>query len=162
MYRLSEDEQVLEDVVTKTLEVIVNCEEGENKLDDNQRKMVHVLARCFPVRKLNFFVSRPGFIVYSEYLKVNCTLTNLLLRSNEADELLLATVREALHHEQNLKHLTLECVNFEYMLIKGNLDMRDRCPDHLPAVSPVTAILKISVNGNHGWWMSVPKNLRTC
>ncbi|CAH3171592.1 unnamed protein product, partial [Porites lobata] len=87
IHSLSGDEQVLEEVVTKTLAVIANCEEGENKLDDNQRKMVHVLARCFPVRKLIFVVSRRNFKVYSEYLKANCTLTDLLLKSNEADEL---------------------------------------------------------------------------
>ena len=154
MYRLSEDEQVLEDVVTKTLEVIVNCVEGENELDDNHRKMVHVLARCFPVRKLNFFVSRPDFIVYSEYLKANCTLTNLLLRSDEADELLLATVREALHHEQNLKHLTLECVNFEHMLIKSNLDMRDRCPDSPPGRQPSYSDIE-NISKRQSWMVDV-------
>ena len=136
MYRLSEDEQVLEDVVTKTLAVIVNCEEGENKLDDNQRKMVHVLARCFPVRKLNFVESRRDFIAYSQYVKANYTLTDLVLKSSEPDELLLATVGEALHQEQNLKHLTLECDNFEYMLIKCTLGMRDRCPDLPPGRQP--------------------------
>ena len=161
MYRLSEDEQVLEDVVTKTLEIIVNCEEGENKLDDNQRKMVHVLARCFPVRKLNFFVSRPDFIVYSEYLKANCTLTNLLLRSDEADELLLATVREALHHEQNLKHLTLECVNFEYMLINSNLDMRDLCPDSPPGRQPSYSDIE-NISKRQSWMVDVRSKELAC
>ena len=154
MYRLSEDEQVLEDVVTKTLAVIVNCEEGENKLDDNQRKMVHVLARCFPVRKLNLGVGRPDFIVYSEYLKANCTLTNLLLRTSEADELLLATVREALHHEQNLKHLTLECVNFDYMVVKGTLDMRDRCPDSPSGWQPSYSRIE-NISKRESWMVDV-------
>ena len=148
IHSLSGDEQVLEEVVTKTLAVIANCEEGENKLDDNQRKMVHVLARCFPVRKLIFVVSRRNFMVYSEYLKANCTLTDLLLKSNEADELLLATVREALHHEQNLKHLNLKCDNFECKRITWTLSMKDRFPDlpsgRQPSYSDIENIENIS------------------
>ena len=136
IHSLSGDEQVLEEVVTKTLAVIANCKEGENKLDDNQRKMVHVLARCFPVRKLIFVISRRNFMVYSEYLKANCTLTDLLLKSNEADELLLAAVREALHHEQNLKHLNLKCDNFECKRITWTLSMKDCFPDLPPGRQP--------------------------
>jgi len=50
--RWSEDESALDDVVTKTLHFIAECEDGKNELDDYQRKMVHVLARYLPVYKL--------------------------------------------------------------------------------------------------------------
>ena len=114
----SEDEEVLEDVVTKTLHLIKDCKGDNNELSDIQRKMVHVLARCFPVRKLGLFVTNHCHVVYCEYLKANCSLIELSLNSDEFDESLFATIEGALHREQTLTHLNLRCENFELRCIK--------------------------------------------
>ena len=51
--RSTDGETILDDVVTKTLHVIKECEDDGNELQDYQRKMVHILAQCFPVTKLS-------------------------------------------------------------------------------------------------------------
>ena len=116
--KLSEDEEVLEDVVRKALHLIKDCKGDNNELSDIQRKMVHVLARCFPVRKLGLFVTNHRHVVYCEYLKANCSLIELSLNSDELDESLFATIEGALHREQKLTHLNLNCDNFELDCIK--------------------------------------------
>ena len=116
--RWSEDENVLVDVVTKALHLIEDCEGSQNALNDNQRKMVFVLARCFPIRKLTFFLNDRHYVVYSEYLKANCCLTDLNLKSSEVDESLFTTIEGALYRKQTLKHLNLQSENLEFSLIK--------------------------------------------
>ena len=46
------DKTVLSEVVNKALFLIVECEDGDSELKEYQKKMVHVLARCFPLNKL--------------------------------------------------------------------------------------------------------------
>ena len=46
------DKKVLSEVVNKALFLIVECEDGDSELMEYQKKMVHVLARCFPLNKL--------------------------------------------------------------------------------------------------------------
>ena len=116
--RWSDNEKVLDDVVTKALHVIKECEDGENRLKDNQRKMVHVLSYCFPVKKLSLVQINDYNSVYSEYLKTNCSLTDLSLNNDEFDEVVLSTIEAALLRKQNLKHFNLEIMNLTYSSLK--------------------------------------------
>ena len=111
----SDNEKVLDDVVTKTLHVIEECEDNESELKDYQRKMVRVLAKCFPVRKLSLGQLDRYYIVYSEYLRTNSTLTDLCLNST-LNEVLLATVEGV--REKDLKHLNLLSVNTDFLFLK--------------------------------------------
>ena len=111
----NDNEKVLDDVVTKTLHVIKECEENESELKDYQRKMVRVLAKCFPVRKLSLGQLDRYYIVYSEYLRTNSTLTDLCLNST-LNEVLLATVEGV--REKDLKHLNLLSVNTDFLFLK--------------------------------------------
>ena len=109
---LSEDEETLMEVVCDTLDVIAKCEDGDNELKDYQKKMVRVVARCFPLKKLKFTVYDDGestFSVYSEYLKFNYSLTDLMLDS-ALDPLLLKTIEHIFHSEKKLVHFTLSDV----------------------------------------------------
>ena len=116
--RWSDNDKVLDDVVTKALHVIKECEDGENRLKDNQRKMVHVLSYCFPVKKLSLVQINDYNSVYSEYLKTNCSLTDLSLNNDEFDEVVLSTIEAALLRKQNLKHFNLEIMNLTYSSLK--------------------------------------------
>ena len=116
--RWSDNEKVLSDVVTKALHVIKECEDCENRLKDNQRKMVHVLSYCFPVKKLNLVQINDYSSVYSEYLKTNCSLTDLSLNNDEFDEVVLSTIEAALLRKQNPKHFNLEIMNVTYGSLK--------------------------------------------
>ena len=116
--RWSDNEKVLDDVVTKALHVIKECEDGKNRLKDNQRKMVHVLSYCFPVKKLSLVQINDYNSVYSEYLKTNCSLTDLSLKNDEFDEVVLSTIEAALLRKQNLKHFNLEIMNLTYSSLK--------------------------------------------
>ena len=111
----NDNEKVLDDVVTKTLHVIKECEDNESELKDYQRKMVRVLAKCFPVRKLSLGQLDRYYIVYSEYLRTNSTLTDLCLNST-LNEVLLATVEGV--REKDLKHLNLHSVNTDFLFLK--------------------------------------------
>ena len=109
---LSEDEETLMEVVCDTLDVIAECEDGDNELKDYQKKMVRVVARCFPLKKLKFKVYDDGestFSVYSEYLKFNYSLTDLMLDS-ALDPLLLKTIEHIFHSKKKLVHFTLSDV----------------------------------------------------
>ena len=111
----NDNEKVLDDVVTKTLHVIKECEDNESELKDYQRKMVRVLAKCIPVRKLSLGQLDRYYIVYSEYLRTNSTLTDLCLNST-LNEVLLATVEGV--REKDLKHLNLLSVNTDFLFLK--------------------------------------------
>ena len=111
----NDNEKVLDDVVTKTLHIIKECEDNESELKDYQRKMVRVLAKCFPVRKLSLGQLDRYYIVYSEYLRTNSTLTDLCLNST-LNEVLLATVEGV--REKDLKHLNLHSVNTDFLFLK--------------------------------------------
>ena len=109
---LSEDEETLMEVVCDTLDVIAECEDGDNELKDYQKKMVRVVARCFPLKKLKCKVYDDGestFSVYSEYLKFNYSLTDLMLDS-ALDPLLLKTIEHIFHSKKKLVHFTLSDV----------------------------------------------------
>ena len=116
--RWSDNEKVLDEVVIKALHVIKECEDGENELKDNQRKMVHVLSYCFPVKKLSLAQINDYNSVYSEYLKTSCSLTDLSLKNKEFDEVILSTIEAALLRKRNLKHFNLEIMNLEYSSLK--------------------------------------------
>ena len=113
--RSTDGETILGDVVTKTLHVIKECEDDGNELQDYQRKMVHILAQCFPVTKLSLGQLDRYYVVYSEYLKTNYTLTALSLHDRLSD-VLLATIEGAC--EKDLEHLNLLSVNTDFLLMK--------------------------------------------
>ena len=103
---LSEDEKELKTVLIKALHLVAECERGENELKDYQKKMVHVLALCFPLRKLELKPNSRYCKVYSEYLKLNCTITDLNFES-DLNELLLAAVEDGFHSKNKLMRLSL-------------------------------------------------------
>ena len=92
---LSGDEEALNDVMHDTLNAIATCEDNEHELKDYQKKMVHVLARCFPLKKLKTELyegaKSASLALYSEYLKFNYSLTDLVLDS-ALGPLLLKTI----------------------------------------------------------------------
>ena len=106
---MSEDEQTRCRVLTKALDFITECGDGDNELNDYQKKMVHVLARCFPVKKIEVTLtsdSRTRCSVFSEYLRFNYSLTDLILNS-ALNPLLLKTIKHVFHSKQNLVHFKL-------------------------------------------------------
>ena len=107
---LSENEETLMHVVCDTLDVIAKCEDGDNELKDYQKKLVRVVAHCFPLKKLKFTLYDDGestFSVFSEYLKFNYSLTDLMLDS-ALDPLLLRTIEHIFHSKKKLVHFNLK------------------------------------------------------
>ena len=108
--KMSKDEETRCSVLQKALDFIVECEDGDNELKEYQMKMVHVLARCFPLKKLELTLRRDTSnccSVYSEYLRFNYSLTDLILHS-AFDPLLLKTIEHVFHSKQNLVHFNLK------------------------------------------------------
>ena len=107
--KMSEDEQTRCRVLTKALDFITECGDGDNELNDYQKKMVHVLARCFPLKKIQLTLRsdfRTRCSVFSEYLRFNYSLTDLILDS-ALNPLLLKTIEHVFHSKQNLVHFKL-------------------------------------------------------
>ena len=107
--KMSKDEQTRCRVLTKALDFIIECGDGDNELNDYQKKMVHVLARCFPVKKIKLTLgsdSRTCCSVFSEYLRFNYSLTDLILHS-AFNPSLLKTIEHVFHSKQNLVHFKL-------------------------------------------------------
>ena len=84
--RLDKEEELVQSILIKALNLIAECESDENELKDYQKKMVLILARCFPVRKFGLEVKLGDSPVVSEFLKVNCTLTHLHLDSKTRED----------------------------------------------------------------------------
>ena len=76
---LTEDERTRADTLRSVLNLISECESGDNELTDAQKKMVQTLAVCFPIQKLVTFSGGSGMPrnmpTLFEYLKSNSTLT---------------------------------------------------------------------------------------
>ena len=106
LMRWGSNEHTLNDVVRKTLDLIVECEDGDNELKDYQRKMVHVLARCFPLEKMVLPLSASTFSVDTEYLKFNDSLTDLRI-DGDLDLLLAATIVHVFNFKEKLVHFSL-------------------------------------------------------
>ena len=108
--KMSKDEETRCSVLQKALDFIVECEDGDNELKDYQMRMVHVLARCFPLKKFELSLesdSSNRCSVYSEYLRFNHSLTDLTVHS-AFDPLLLKTIEHVFHSKQNLVHFNLK------------------------------------------------------
>ena len=109
--KMSKDEQTRCSVLQKALDFIVECEDGDNELKDYQIKMVHVLARCFPLKKFALTLRSDDTSnrcsVYSEYLRFNYSLTDLIVHS-VFDPSLLKIIEHVFHSKQNLVHFSLE------------------------------------------------------
>jgi len=112
--RWTDAESLVNRLVSTALHCIANCEDGEKELKDYQQKMVHVLARSFPVHKKDLFIVRfPFCSVSSEYLKaVSATLTDLHLFSDYQKESLIARMEDAVHPEHKLVSLTLQALSY--------------------------------------------------
>ena len=104
--RLSKEEELDQSLLNKALNLIAECESGENELKDYQKKMVRTLACCFPVRKFEVSEHLRDSRVVSEYLKTNSTLTHLRLDGN-LDKVGLATINTVLQPDHKLMHLSL-------------------------------------------------------
>ena len=76
---LTEDERTRTDTLKSVLNLISECESGDNELTDAQKKMVQTLAVSFPIQKLVTFSGGSGMPrnmpTLFEYLKSNSTLT---------------------------------------------------------------------------------------
>ena len=117
--RLSKEEEQLQSLLTKALDLIAECESDENELKDYQKKMVLTLARCFPLRKFGFDENLGDWLVVSEYLKANRSLTHLHLDGN-LDEEGLATVKIVLQPDHKLVHLSLSLSHFDELSFQMN------------------------------------------
>lgn len=123
---LSKDKGKLNIVVIRTLQLVADCEHDENELKDYQKKMVHVLAHCLPVLQLKLEPSSRYCKVYSEYLKLNCTITDLSLFS-ELDQLLFATLEDGFHPENKLTHFSLHTSPLASLQQSTFLNLTQRC-----------------------------------
>ena len=76
---LTEDERTRADTLKSVLNLISECESGDNEPTDAQKKMVQTLAVSFPIQKLVTFSGGSGMPrnmpTLFEYLKSNSTLT---------------------------------------------------------------------------------------
>ena len=103
---VSQDERALGFLLVRTLELIFWCEGGDSELKDYQTEMVQVLANCFPVKRLKIELNPFCCSAYSEYLKFNCSLTDLHLIGS-IDWSLLATIENVFHSNHNLVHFSI-------------------------------------------------------
>ena len=141
---LSEDEETLMEVVCDTLDVIAKCEDDDNELKDYQKEMVRVVARCFPLKKLKFTLFDDGertYSVYSEYLKFNYSLTDLMLDS-ALDPLLLRTIEHIFHSKKKLVHFNLNDIFFAL-----DVDSRKESFLWMESVGAKTLLAEVSQSG---------------
>lgn len=104
--RLDKEEELVQSILIKALNLIAECESDENELKDYQKKMILTLARCFPVRKFKVSEKLRDSLVISEYLKANCTLTHFCLKG-DLDEVGLAPIKMVLQPDHKLEHLSV-------------------------------------------------------
>ena len=74
---LTEDERMRVDTLKSVLNLISECESGDNELTDAQKKMVQTLAVSFPIQKFVTFSSDMprNMPTLFEYIKSNSTVT---------------------------------------------------------------------------------------
>ncbi|XP_015775651.1 PREDICTED: protein NLRC3-like [Acropora digitifera] len=97
------------------LNVIADCEDFEEVLNNCQRKMLVKLGECFPLDNFKMFTQSPrSLLAFSEYLSGSCTLTRLQIFDSYKDysNCGLNALAEALHTNCVLKHLDL---GYNYM-----------------------------------------------
>lgn len=112
---LTKEEELVQSLLTKALDLIAECESDENELKDYQKKMVLTLARCFPVRKFGCDGNLGDSLVFSEYLKTNRTLTHLRL-DDSLDEVGLQTIKIVLQPDHQLVHLSLSLYDISFLM----------------------------------------------
>lgn len=117
--KLTKEEELVESLLTKALDLIAECESDENELKDYQKKMVLTLARCFPVRKFGLDGNLGDSLVFSEYLKANRTLTHLRL-DDSLDEVGLETIKIVLQPDHQLVHLSLSLCESEFLFLMND------------------------------------------
>ena len=92
------------------LNVIADCEDFEEVLNDCQRKMLVKLAECFPLDNFKMLTqSSRSLLAFSEYLSGSFTLTKLQIFDSYKDysNCGLNALAQALHTNCVLKHLDL-------------------------------------------------------
>ena len=98
--------------VDNALDVIADCEDFEEVLNDCQRKMLVKLAECIPLDNFVVYVkSSRSLLAFSEYLSGSSTLTKLQLFDSFFDysNRGLNALAQALHTNCVLTHLDLGC-----------------------------------------------------
>ncbi|XP_067016042.1 protein NLRC3-like [Acropora muricata] len=98
--------------VDKALQVIADCGDFEEVLDDCQREMLVKLGECIPLDYFEMFrQSFRSLLVLSEYLSGSCTLTKLKLNGSHEDRSSrgLIALAQALQTNCVLTHLDLRC-----------------------------------------------------
>ena len=98
--------------VDNALDVIADCEDFEEVLNDCQRKMLVKLAECIPLDNFVVYVkSSRSLLAFSEYLSGSSTLTKLQLFDSFLDysNRGLNALAQALHTNCVLTHLDLGC-----------------------------------------------------
>lgn len=135
--RLTKEEELVQSLLTKALNLIAECESDENELKDYQKKMVLILAHCFPVRKFGLEENLGDSLVVSEFLKANRTLTHLRL-GESLDEVGLATIKIVLQPDHKLLYLSL-ALRSSYEVLLMNNDAH-RCDVHKMQLLRVEAL----------------------
>ena len=93
----SEPETMYDNVVKNVLDAIASCEDYDEVLSDWQRKMLVKLAECIRLDTLFLKLENSSYLLsVSEYLKANCTLIKLHLRTESHDFSKLGHVLQSL------------------------------------------------------------------
>ncbi|XP_067016243.1 protein NLRC3-like isoform X2 [Acropora muricata] len=96
--------------VDNALDVIADCEDFEEVLNDCQRKMLVKLGECIPLDNFKMYIqSSRSLVAFSEYLSGSCTLTKLQIFDPFQDRSKrgLNALAQALHTNCVLTHLDL-------------------------------------------------------
>ncbi|XP_067056241.1 protein NLRC3-like [Acropora muricata] len=95
--------------VDNALDVIADCEDFKEVLNDCQRKMLVKLGDCIPLDNFKMYIqSSRSLVAFSEYLSSSCTLTNLqIFDAFHRSNLGLNALARALHTNCVLTHLDL-------------------------------------------------------
>lgn len=138
---LTKEEELVQSLLTKALDLIAECESDENELKDYQKKMVLTLARCFPVRKFGRDGNLGDSLVFSEYLKANRTLTHLRL-DDSLDEVGLQTIKIVLQPDHQLVYLSLSLYDISFLMNDDADQSRDAHNRHLRRVEALAEFLQ--------------------
>ncbi|XP_067055959.1 protein NLRC3-like [Acropora muricata] len=101
--------------VSNALDVIADCEDFEEELNDCQRKMLVKIAECIPLDNFKMYKQSSRFLLaFSEYLNGSsqalhtyCVLTHLDLRYNQIRDEIAVALGKALESNTTLTYLDL-------------------------------------------------------
>ncbi|KAJ7339504.1 hypothetical protein OS493_005902 [Desmophyllum pertusum] len=102
---MSMEEKVVQNVFVKTLNLIAECEDGENELKDYQKKMFNCTLTHLNLDTV--LIWDPGAIALAGALLSNCTLTHLSLPENWITDIGADAFGTGIQFNCGLKHLDL-------------------------------------------------------